>query len=637
MKDLIKKYLDCGISRRGFLAKLSALGVAASAADSIAQSLAPYLPPGIASAQIVPAASASSKDANGSGGYLLVQQLKMSGIEHIFLSPSSGAAPFFDALVDEPGLHLIEALQEGALAAMGDGYSKASRKTSFVICARPGLTNAMTQIWNSWKDQIPLVMAVDYVDTAQKGEDSFEDADHTDQIAQPITKWSWVAQSTNKIPEVTRRAFKFSATPPCGPVFLGFPEDLLAAEASATVMDQSKFDVSMKIRPDADLVQQAARMLIEAKNPLLLAGDEITWCEGQGEAQQLAELLGMPAMRVASRNQGWSQAFATRHPLYLGDFVRNLRYPGPPDVVLNLGGRLPYGENLGAQAKLIQIRLDATNLARTAPTDVAMFGDLKLSTADLVAAVRSMATDARLKQISGERSEKTAAYTTQARNLRESIARDTWDHSPMNHDRLGVELERALEKDTLLVTDIDSGKPMQSLLSLGGADKQLFSTSGAALGWGLPAAFGVKLAQPDKPVVAILGDGGFLFGGPQALWSFARYSVPATIVICNNRSYNNERNRIWATGGRQFQTGKDLTCYLGNPDIDYVQMAASFGVKGEAVKEPGDLAAALQRSKQITAAGEPYVLDVFLERDGIGAASTWHPSYSVADLRQRKV
>lgn len=635
MKDLIKTYLDRGISRRTFLSKLSALGVTASTAASIEMALAPL--PAKAAAQTASAAPSWLKQVSGTGGVLLLAQLKAEGIEHIFCSPAIGAAPFFDALVDEPNVHLIEALQEGALAAMADGYSKALRKPSFVICARPGLPNAMTQIWNSWKDQIPVVIAVDFIDSSQKGEDSFEDTDHLEQIAQPITKWNWVAQSADKVPEVTRRAFKFAATSPCGPVFLAFPEETLSGTANAAVMDAAKFDVSTKIRPDADLVQQAARLLLEAKNPLVLAGDEITWCGGQDEVRHLAELLGLPVMRSAARNQGWSQAFPTRHPMYLGDYIRDPLYPGTPDLILNLGGRLPYGENMGRQTKLMQVRLDVTNLARTAPTDVAMVGDVKLAAADLIAAVGSMATDARLRDISGGRREKTAAYTAGMRAYRESIALGVWNRSPMNHDRLGLELERTLDKDTCLVTDIDSGKAMQSLLALGGDDKQLFSTSGAALGWGLPAALGVKLAQPDKPVVAILGDGGFLFGGPQALWSFARYEVPVTIIVCNNRSYNNERNRMWASGGRQFQTGKDMTCYLGNPDIDYVQMAASFGVKGEAVKEPGDLQPALRRAKQITAGGQPYLLDVYLEREGIGAASTWYPAYSVSDLRQRKV
>jgi benzoylformate decarboxylase len=134
-----------------------------------------------------------------------------------------------------------------------------------------------------------------------------------------------------------------------------------------------------------------------------------------------------------------------------------------------------------------------------------------------------------------------------------------------------------------------------------------------------------------------MGDGCFLFGGPQPLWTFARYKAPVTFIVLNNGSYNNERNRIWNGGGKQFQMGRDMTCYLGSPDIDYVKAASAFGVDGEAVKEPSKMREALERAKRATAEGRPYLLDAHVQRDGLGAGSTWHPQYSVADLRTKKV
>jgi thiamine pyrophosphate-dependent acetolactate synthase large subunit-like protein len=634
MKNLIKGYLDNRISRRELLSGLGTLGITAAAANSMAQSLAPFLPPaGEDGAANAPSASQNVK---GTGGALLVAQLRASGIEHIFFNPSSGAAPFFDALVDEPKMHLIKALQEGALVAMADGYAKASGKAPFVICARPGFTNSMTQLYNVWKDEIPMVVAVDYVNRATLGEDGFEDADHLESIAHPITKWNWVAQSADKIPEVTRRAFKFATTMPSGPVFLAYPEDILDDEAQAAVIDQAKFEISMKVRPDPSLVEKAARMLLDAQSPLLYVGDEVSRCGAQKDVLELAELLGIPVTRDGG-TIGWSKSFPTQHPLYLGTALREMRYPAHVDVTLNLGSRLAYGERLQPGMKLIQVRMDPTNLARTAPTDVAIFGDLKFSTADLVAALKSMATADRLRKISQERMSKTQEYTATMRKFRESLGKETWNHSPVSYERLGMELESSLDKDACVVAESDSGRKMEDFMSFGGSDKQYFTTTGAALGWGLPAAFGVKLAHPDLQVVSVVGDGAFLFAGPQPLWSYARYKAPVTLIVCNNRSYNNERNRIWNIGGRQFQTGRDMTCYLGDPDIDYAKLASGFGVEGEIVAEPAQLKPALERAKRATADGRPYLLDVHIERNGIGANSTWHPAYSVADLRQRKV
>ena len=105
----------------------------------------------------------------------------------------------------------------------------------------------------------------------------------------------------------------------------------------------------------------------------------------------------------------------------------------------------------------------------------------------------------------------------------------------------------------------------------------------------------------------------------------------------NNRSYNNERNRIWASSGKQFQVGRDMTCYLGDPDVDYANAASAFGVEGEVVATPEAFRPAFDRAKRANVEGRPFLLDVHVDRDGIGAASTWHPSYGIDSLRKRKV
>jgi thiamine pyrophosphate-dependent acetolactate synthase large subunit-like protein len=286
---------------------------------------------------------------------------------------------------------------------------------------------------------------------------------------------------------------------------------------------------------------------------------------------------------------------------------------------------------------LISIRYDATALARTAPVDLGMVADLKLATADLVAAIKSLATPARLKEIAEERTARTRAHSSEMWEFRQKIAHERADRTPVSLERIGLELEAALDKDTCYVCDVDSGKNIDALMSFGGNDKQYFGTSPNILGWGMAAAVGVKVARPDQPVVSVVGDGSFCFSGPQPLWSMARYKAPIMTIVLNNRSYNNERNRIWSSGGRQFKSGRDMTCYLGSPDVDYAKAAAAFGVEGEVVKQPDQLKDAIIRARRAVADGRPYLLDIDTWRDGIGAASTWHPPYSIADLRARKV
>src|SRR6202008_5112827 len=144
---------------------------------------------------------------------------------------------------------------------------------------------------------IPMVVAADYPAIADLGEENPDYADHADEITGPITKWHWVVERTEKIPEVTRRAMAFASTQPCGPVFLAFPTNTLAGMGEADVMDQSKFTVSTRTGPDPAAIEKAARLLIEARNPLLYVGDEITWDKAQNEAQELAELLALPVVQ----------------------------------------------------------------------------------------------------------------------------------------------------------------------------------------------------------------------------------------------------------------------------------------------------------------------------------------------------
>ena len=633
MKELIKQYLDQGMSRRQLVSGLSALGMSTVAARSVAQNLAP-LGQGGPSAET----PGAIREVEGNGGALFVAQLKAAGVEHIFFNPSTGDHSIFDALVDEPGIHLIKGIQEGAVVAMADGYARASGRTGIVVVANIGLPNAMTQMVNSWKDQIPLLVAVASVDQDAMGRDQFQESDHHELMTEPITKWFWQAQSAAAIAETTRRGLKFASTPPCGPVFLSLPSNTLDQRAKAQIWERSKFDVPMRIRPDKDDIDKAARMLIEASNPLVSVGDEITMCHGEKELIELAELLGLPVAGDGGQGSAlgyWSKPFPTRHPLYIGTLVRTMRYPGKPDVLLNLGNR--FGEQASPGTKLISIRPDPTSLARGAPVDLAIVADLRLAIADLTAAIRAMATASRLKEIAEERAARTRAYAVQMFEVRQAIARGLADTAPISMERLGLELEANLDRDTCYVADVDSGRAMESLMTFGGSDKQYFSTGPDVLGWGMAAAFGVKLARPDVPVVSVVGDGSFCFSGPQPLWTMARYKAPVTVIVLNNHSYNNERNRIWNSAGRQFEAGRDMTCYLGDPDVDYAKAASAFGVEGETVKEPSALKGAFDRAKSAMVEGRPYLLDIHIKREGLGAVSEWHPPYSLANLRTRKV
>lgn len=620
MKDLIKQYLDRGMSRRNFLTALGSLGMTSAAASAMASSLAPFQSQGAGAA----AAPSWMRQMRGTGGALLVAQLKAAGVRHLFCNPSAAVGPFFDALVDERDMHVIKALEEGALGAMADGYAKASGKPAFAMIDAAGMPAFMGQMFISSSDRMPVVLAVD--------DDQIPNATNA------ITKWQWKAVGAETIPAVTRQALKFATTHPSGPVFLVLDADSLRDEAQTAIMDQEKFSISTKIRPDATQIERAARLLIEAQNPLMYVGDEITLCGAEKELLELAELLGI-AVTWPGRGNVWSKPFPTRHPLFHHQIRQTMGYPGEADVTLNLGAQFRTAVRMNPRTKLIEARLAPDDVARHTPVEVGIIADLKLTIADLLAAVRSQATAERLRALSEPRLARAREYQAKIAEAHQAIARNRWDRNPLSMPRLAMELESVLEKDTCIVENAGSGTEgvFSSYMNIGGNAKKYINQSAIVLGWGVSAAFGVKLAQPDTPVVAVVGDGEFMFRGPQPLWSYARYRAPVTVIVENNHSYDNERNRLWQRGGRQYETGRDMICYNGDPDIDFTKLAAGVGVEGEVVTDSASLRPALERAKRVNADGRPYLLDVHIERGGVGSQSTWHPGYSIAAQRTRQV
>ena len=571
-----------------------------------------------------------------SGGMLYVQQLKAAGVEFIFFNPSTGDAEIYNALVDVPEIQLIKGIHEGAVVAMADGYARLSGKVGVAQIANIGLPTGMAQLVNSWKDRIPILLTVAGFGTDIAGGDRPQDYDHQETMLSPITKWFWNVESPATMAAATRRALKFAATPPAGPVFLTIPDDHLNATATADIYDAKLFNVAMKVRPDQKDVDAIARYLLEAKNPLISAGDEVVSGRAEPELLALAELLGIPVTVGSTAVLGsWSKPFPTRNPLFVGPYQRGGRMLGAVDVHFVIGSQLAERSIHGATS--ISMRSDYDSLARVGPIDLPIVSDIKLGLADVIASVKSQATAERIRAIADGRAARVHAYTADMARVRQTIAADLNNASSITAERLGIELEAGLERDAVYVCDLDSGRIMDPFMAFGGTDKTYVSTGPEVLGWAQAAAVGAALARPDRPIVSAMGDGSALFGGPQPLWSQARYSAPITNIVVNNKSYNNERNRVWTNvAGRQFATGKDMTCYNGSPNVDFAKAAAGYGVEGEVVTDPARIQEALGRSKRANIEGRPYLLDVHVDREGVGAASEWHPSYSIAAKRPRK-
>ena len=642
MRELVRSYLQNGLSRRGFVKCMVQSGFSLVAANSVLASLPPVFEQGEAQEE----AKSYTRTFRGTGGELLAEQLRDAGVEYLFLGNGTGVSPLCDAVVDRPDMKIILAVHESLCVAMADGYSKASEKTAFAMFSRVGVPNATSNMYNAMKDRSTLVIASDHIETLASGRDSHEDLDDTLEPVKQFTKWRWNVDAATRIPEWTMKAFKLASTPPGGPTFLMFPRDLLVSrDVEAEIFLPGTFNIPMSVRADSATIDKMARALIEAKSPLLRAGADVWRSKAIPQIVALAELLAIPVTSGEER-QGFrvSCNFPTNHPLFLGGYSRSMRHPRNVDLILNMGGKLPdpgAGQSqIPRSVKIVDVRIEASDIGNNYPLYLGVAADVKQVAEDLVAAIKSMVTAERLEQIRGDRMEQTRQFVARLRQARLQAMQANWDKVPLTWERLSCDINEVLERDAYIVAEFgtEGPKALKCFTFAEGEKTLVGRTSGSALGWGVGAAAGVKIAQPDKQVICLQGDGGFLFGGqPMALWTMSRYQIPVITVVYNNRSYNETRERAFAEGGRQAETGKDMLSYLGDPDVDFVKLASAFGVPGEQVTSPDQIKPAMKRAARAAQEGQPYLIDALVGRTGWGAELAWYPKLSVAAMRRRKV
>ena len=216
--------------------------------------------------------------------------------------------------------------------------------------------------------------------------------------------------------------------------------------------------------------------------------------------------------------------------------------------------------------------------------------------------------------------------------------RANFDNSPVTWERVGYELEKVLDKDAVIVPELGTQySKIYRQLKLGGPNKQRIGrTKGDALGWGVAAAFGVNLAMPDRQVVALQGDGGFLFNQSEALWSIARYEAPMLIVIMNNHSYNESRARNMLNGASSMRPAR-TSMAIWETRTWSTKIAEAYGLKGEKVKNARDLAPALQRCLRSMRDGKAVVLDIDVAIDGAFEPGDRYQRHSIAEIRKKRL
>jgi benzoylformate decarboxylase len=610
VKHLVQAFLDRQLSRRDFANALAALGLAAASIESVVQAAA--------EAQKVGAAVSLKR----TGGEVLVQQMIAAGVKFVFSNPGSYEVGFFEALYSERDkAHLIMGLHEGLVVAMADGYHKVSREPAFVnLHVIAGTAQAAGQMYNASRDGSAIVVTAGLLDNEVYSDNIVlgpRPGFNQKEINRQFTKLSWESHDARGVAAMLRRAFTLATAPPSGPVYVAFPNTVLEQrDVQADILPRERFMPKRlgDVLPDPKQVDELAKMLLDAKKPALILGDEVYKANALEEALELAELLSLP---VHESPLPAFHCFPRQHPLFQGKFTSHERVGKKPkgtgfDFVLNAGDydlgdydvrelirTVPEYPLFEPGTKVARFGLNPNSIGRNTGFDLAFLANVKLTLAALIEAVKKRGVPKENGPWKGRRRPPV------------ELEKERRGMNPIHPDELGWALERVLnevDEQAIIVSENLSGS--NHFLSTGGTDaKTWIGNSSAGLGWGIGAATGAKLAAPKRQVVCNIGDGSVMYGAA-GFWTQARYRIPVLTVVCNNRNYQTVRHAYSRARGKMWEKEEFPGMYLGDPEIDFVKLAQSQGVDGIRVEDSGKLEGALRKGAKETENGNPFLVEV---------------------------
>lgn len=553
------------------------------------------------------------------GAAALLEMLANQGVRYLFGNPGTSELPLLDAMATDKRIEYVLGLQEVPVMAMADGYSMASGKLGVVnLHISCGLGNAMGILYNAFREGTPLLVTAGQQDRRLAFEEPILYGDMV-AVAKPWTKWSAEVGRVEDLPSAIRRAVQTALTPPTGPVFLSLPMDIQSEVADLDVSLSPLPDA--QIRPPRAAIERAAAVLAEAKNPAILCGSRIVEQDAVAELVALAETLAAPVISEPGTTHG-RLGFQPDHPLYalgLQLWSPEIRERLKPYDVLFVAGtdllrQYVYHEPsraLPEHLRVVHLDQDPWQLGKNYPTEVGVISHLKTGLSELAAELRNVQSDSQ-RQTAGERAKKIAAEHEAARKALWKRAEKEQSARPMTPLGLMSTLAKVLPPDLAVIEEaVTTTNTYFERLGALRNPTGYFGHRGWSLGWGLGCSIGVKLAWPDRPVLAMLGEGAAMYG-IQGLWTAARRRIPVTFVICNNAQYGILKAGAQMMKLPEAQRGKYVGLDLDQPEVDLVGIARSFGVKATRIAEPEELAEAVSSSLR---GDEPQLIDVPILRE----------------------
>ena len=548
------------------------------------------------------------------GRSAFLQLLVDEGVTHLFGNPGTTELPIMEVVPQFPQLKFVLGLQEAVVVAMADGYARASQRlTAANVHVAPGLGNAMGALYNARFSGSPIILTAGQQEQGHGLREPLLYAPLVP-VAQPFVKWAVEVTRVEDLPLIVRRAAKLALTPPTGPVFISLPGDILEQQAELDMGRPTRVDA--RTRPSDEALARVAARLLAARNPVILAGQELATHDAFAEAAELAELLGAA---VYQQPVPYAAQFPTAHPAYLGALTRNQKQVRatlePYDLMLCLGADLlrmsVYSpiDPLPPHMAVVHVSERDWELGKNNATEFALQANVKETLRALLPLVRARRGAEHAKRAAARLAALAPANWSALRDKARLAALEAAEEKPIDPRYLMLRISESLPADAVVVEEaLTSSTALPQFLPL--RDPHCFyGLASGGLGFGMAGAVGVSLALPDRPLAAIIGDGSAMYG-IQALWTAAHLALPITYVITNNRSYRILKERLISMRKTDRFVGMDMR----DPAIDFAGLAQSMGVPARRITEPQDFAPAL---REAMASGGPRLIEVMVA-DGFG-------------------
>src|SRR5215211_150012 len=550
------------------------------------------------------------------GRDVFFEYLEDQNIPYIFGNPGTTELPFVDGCNDHPSVRYVLALHEDIAVAQAMGWARASGKVGVVnLHVTPGVAHGLGNLYNAFHARVPLLVTAGQHHSAFRIQEPILTSDLA-ALVRPFTKWSYEVTALEELQLALQRAFKEVNTPPFAPVFLSIASNLFLDKCEAG--PPARVSRVASVVADAGALEDAARELAKARNPLVIAGDGVGRAGAWEQVVAVAEALGAPVL-----TEGYATIwnFPADHPHYLGpmpNVATQMRKTfDDVDVVLMCGitCQVPIarydegGPVVPWRVRVVSVDDSPREIGKISPVEVGLVGDIKLNLGGLVDAVRGQSLDRAAVTARAARTKDRSGARVKQQQEEASAARVKDELSPA---LVAAELRDLLPSAAIYVDEAVSNRPAFVNALRFSEPLSFFSMNGISLGYSVAAAVGMQMAQPERPVVNVVGDGSLMYY-PQALWSAASAHAPVIFIVLNNGCYRVLKVIIDRMGGPWGADGERTPGLdFGSPAIDFVAMGESMGVSGQRATTPEELRSAIERA---LSADGPFLVDVVLQQD----------------------